>query len=113
MPAWRSLAPSWLQAPGLGCALPESLDAYDTVVLCYPNWCGDMPVDVYTFLKASDFTGKAILPLCTNEGSGVSGTGHKIAAVCPGAHVAEPLSLVGHEVERSDAAIRAWLHANL
>ena len=27
---------------------------------------------VFTFLEAFDFTGKTILPLCTNEGSGLA-----------------------------------------
>ena len=93
--------------------LPESLDAYDTVILGYPNWCGDMPMAVYTFLESLDFAGKKILPFCTNGGSGASDTDRKIEAVCPSATVAPVLSLMGHLVTQSGDAIDAWLKENL
>ena len=93
--------------------LPAGIEKYDTIILGYPNWCGDMPMAVYTFLETFDFTGKKILPFCTNEGSGASGTDRKIAATCPDAIVAPALSLVGHKVKDSSAAIEAWLKANL
>ena len=52
-------------------SMPESIDGYDTVVLAYPNYWGTVPMAVLTFLEKYDFTGKTILPLCTNEGSGM------------------------------------------
>ena len=54
--------------------MPASIDEYDTVVLAYPNYWGTMPMAVFTFLEAFDFSGKTILPLCTNEGSGMGGS---------------------------------------
>ena len=93
--------------------LPESIDAYDTVALGYPNWCGDMPMAVYTFLEAFDFSGKKILPFCTNEGSGASGTDRKIKVACPGATVAPALAITGHKVAEADPAIKRWLESNL
>ena len=45
----------------------ESVEDYDTVVLAYPNYWGTMPMAVVTFLEKYDFSGKRILPLCTNE----------------------------------------------
>ena len=53
-------------------ALPESLDDYDEIYLGYPNYCGTMPMAVYTFLEHYDWQGKTIHPFCTNEGSGLS-----------------------------------------
>ena len=44
-------------------ALPKSLDGYDVIYLGYPNWWGDVPMCVYTFLEKFDFTGKIIKPL--------------------------------------------------
>ena len=35
-------------------ALPESLDDYDEIYLGYPNYCGTMPMAVYTFLEHYD-----------------------------------------------------------
>ena len=54
--------------------MPENPDAYDEVYLGYPNYWGTMPMAVYTFLEAYDFTGKTIPPFCTHEGSGLAGT---------------------------------------
>lgn len=43
-------------------ALPESIAAYDAIVLGYPNYCGTIPMAVATFLDAFDFTGKSCCP---------------------------------------------------
>lgn len=51
--------------------LPDSIDQYDEIYLGYPNYWGDMPMAVYTFLEAFDWTGKTIHPFCTHEGSGL------------------------------------------
>lgn len=47
---------------------------YSTVFLGYPIWWGDMPMIVYNFLEKHDFSNKQIIPFCTHEGSGDSGT---------------------------------------
>lgn len=39
-------------------ALPERLDDYDEIYLGYPNYCGTMPMAVYTFLEHYDWQGK-------------------------------------------------------
>ena len=93
-------------------SLPESIDAYDTVILAYPNYWGTMPMAVYTFLEAFDFTGKTILPLCTNEGSGMGGSEREIKKTCPGAVVKNGLPITGSQVERSQASVQKWLSAN-
>ena len=59
-------------------SVPESIDEYDTVILAYPNYWGTMPMAVYTFLESFDFSGKTILPLCTNEGSGMGSSEREI-----------------------------------
>ena len=40
----------------------ESPEAYDTIFIGYPNWWGDMPMILYTFLEQYDFSGKTIIP---------------------------------------------------
>ena len=67
--------------------LPESIDQYDTIFLGYPNWWGTAPMAVFTFLDAFDFTGKTIVPFCTNEGSGMGTSEKDIRKECPGANV--------------------------
>ena len=93
-------------------ALPESIDGYDTVVLAYPNYWGTMPMAVFTFLEAFDFTGKTVLPLCTNEGSGMGGSERDIKRACPGATVKKGLSITGSQAANSAGSVRKWLSAN-
>ena len=54
----------------------EALDLskYDTILLGYPIWWGDVPMIINTFLEKYDFSGKTIIPFNTHEGSGDSGT---------------------------------------
>ena len=92
-------------------ALPDSLDDYDEIYLGYPNYWGDLPMAVYTLLEAFDWTGKTIYPFCTHEGSGLSGTGQKIARACKGARVAEGLAIRGSDADRCEGQINRWLMA--
>ncbi len=82
---------------------------YDKIVLIYPNWCGTMPMPVYTWLEAHDFAGKTICPVCTHEGSGLAETEQDIARVCPGATVTGGLAVKGSEAAESEDAVLAWL----
>lgn len=75
--------------------LPDNLDGYDEIYLGYPNYWGDMPMAVDTFLEAFDWTNKTIHPFCTHEGSGLSGTDRNIARTCKGANVKSGLSICG------------------
>lgn len=88
------------------------VSGYDVVILGYPNWCGTMPMPVFTFLESADFTGKKILPLCTNEGSGLARSVADISRLCPGADVREGLSLKGSNVNACDDILRKWLEDN-
>lgn len=56
-----------------------NLKDYDIIFLGYPNWWGDLPMAVYTFLESNDFSGKTIIPFCTHAGSGLSNTVKTIA----------------------------------
>ena len=91
------------------------LSAYDTIYLGYPIWWGDLPMFMYTLLENGDFSGKTILPFCTHEGSGLSGTPAAIADACPDAEVGEGLDLRGKTAQESpdevQAAVADWLSA--
>lgn len=89
--------------------LPDNLDSYDEIYLGYPNYWGDLPMAVYTFLEAFDWTGKTIHPFCTHEGSGLSGTERNIARTCKGVRVAEGLAICGSLVDQSGDTILQWL----
>ena len=93
-------------------SLPESIDEYDTIILAYPNYWGTMPMAVFTFLEAFDFSGKTILPLCTNEGSGMGSSEKDISKLCPNAKIAKGLALNGSSVNNCDDKVETWLKAN-
>ena len=78
--------------------LPKDLSGYDRIYLGYPNYCGTMPMAVYTFLEHYDFTGKLICPFCTHEGSGLGRSERDIKRLCPGASVKPGLALHGGSV---------------
>lgn len=84
----------------------DSIDQYDTVILGYPNWWGTMPMVCYTFLESFDFTGKTIIPFCTNEGSGMGSSERFIKKLCPSANVLSGVSIHGAEAQNSDREAR-------
>lgn len=91
----------------------EGMEDYDVIFLGYPNWWGDMPMAVYTFLESYDFSGKTIVPFCTHEGSGLSSTESSIADSCPNAEVLDGLAIRGSVAQNSqDEAVESvteWL----
>ena len=58
-------------------------------------------------------TGKTILPLCTNEGSGMGGSERDIKKACPGAVVKSGLSVTGSEAANAAGRVKKWLAANV
>lgn len=91
-------------------ALPENLEDYDTVFIGYPNWWGDMPMPLYTFLESVDLSGKTIIPFCPHGGSGFSRTVSEIAKIQPEAEVSENgLAISRNDVDGSEDEIVDWL----
>ncbi len=90
----------------------DGIDDYDTIVLAYPNYWGTMPMAVFTFLERYDFTGKTILPLCTNEGSGMGSSERDIKKVAHGAIVKSGLPVNGSSVANSQGIVSDWLREN-
>lgn len=86
----------------------ENMEQYDTIFVCFPNWCGTAPMCVFTFLEHYDLTGKRIAPLCTNEGSGLANSEKDIAESCKGAVVLPGLSVRGHQAKDSREMIAQW-----
>jgi hypothetical protein len=66
---------------------------------------------VLTFLENFDFTGKTILPLCTNEGSGLGSSERDIRKYAKGARLGRGLSITGSRAADSRGALERWLKA--
>ena len=90
----------------------ENMDAYNTIILIYPNWWGTLPQPVFTFLEEYDFAGKTILPLCTHEGSRLGGSESDIASICPGTQLLEGLSVRGSDAVSAQAEVEEWINSS-
>lgn len=88
---------------------------YDIIFIGYPNWWGDMPMPVYTFIEKHGWQGKTVIPFCTHEGSGLSGTENKLKAACQGATVLKGLAVRGataqNKREQARQSVKNWLEA--
>ncbi len=89
------------------------VEDYDIIFLGYPNWWGDMPMAVYTFIEKHNWNGKTVVPFCTHEGSGLSGTERKLKDACKGATVSEGLAVKGTTAQNSQPqalkTVQTWL----
>lgn len=87
----------------------DNLDSYDTVFLGFPNWWGDMPMAVYSFLDEYDLSGKTIVPFVTSGGSGFSSTIRAIESAEPDATVLEGLALRDNRSTQAEDDVADWL----
>ena len=86
---------------------------YDVIFIGYPNWWGDMPMAVYTFLEKHDWQDKTIVPFCTHEGSGLGCTTSKLQSACKGAKMLQGLAIYGHTAQndrkKTESTTHEWL----
>ena len=87
----------------------ENFDSYEVVYLGFPNWWGDMPMILYSFLDDYDLSGKTIVPFVTSGGSGFSNTIRTIESMEPDAEVLDGLSLGSSQAANPGDAVADWL----
>ena len=83
----------------------DNWDDYDTVLIGYPIWWGIAAWPVDTFVKASDFDGKTVIPFCTSSSSSLGQSGELLAEEANGGNWLE-----GHRFRSnpSDSDIKEW-----
>ena len=90
-----------------------NIDDYDIIFIGYPNWWGEPPMAVYTFIEKHDWNGKTVIPFITHEGSGFGGTDKKIVKACKGANSKPGYAVYGHIAQREPTTIKTqvaeWL----
>ena len=90
---------------------------YDTIFIGYPIWWGDLPPVVYTFIEEHDMDGKMIIPFCTHEGSGMSGTAGVFRRMFKRSKITNGISVLGHTAQhdrhKADIAVTTWLKLTL
>lgn len=88
----------------------DNLDAYDTIFIGYPLWWYDLPMVMYSFFDAYDFSGKTIIPFCVHNGSQFSGTIGTIAELEPDATViTDGFTVNQRDVGSAGSDVSAWL----
>lgn len=91
----------------------EEIGKYETIFIGYPIWWGDLPMPVYTFLESKNLDGKTIIPFCTHEGSGLSGTAGTFKSMFKKSTVKDGLAIRGRTAQKdaaaSEKAVDAWL----
>lgn len=90
-------------------ALPENMDQYDEVWIGSPVYWGTMPMAVFTFLDAIDWSGKTIHPFCTHEGSGLGRIPSGLAREAKEAKIASGLAVHGSEVDQAKSLVERWI----
>lgn len=88
--------------------IPKSIDEYDTIFIGFPSWWGTMPMAMFTFLENFDFSGKTLIPFCSNEGSGLGSSVNDLKNACKTANVKAGLSIHGSETENLESTIANW-----
>ena len=88
----------------------ENLGQYDVFFLGYPNWWGDMPMILYSFLESHNLSGKTIIPFNTHGGSEFSNTINSIAALQPNASVIKKgFTVSRNTVQNCADDVAAWI----
>lgn len=86
-----------------------SVEDYDVLLLGYPNWWSSMPMPVWTFLEACDWTGKQVYPFCTHGGGGFGHSREDLKRLLPGAKVESGFATSEMALQRMDASLEQWL----
>lgn len=86
-----------------------TVENHDIIFVGYPNWWGDMPMPVYTFIDKNKWNGKTVIPFCTHEGSGLSDTETRIAEACKGATVRKGLAIKGYDAQNGREKTRKYI----
>ena len=87
----------------------ENWEQYDTIFVGYPNWWGDAPMIVLSFLESYDCTGKTVIPFCTSGGGGFGSSVDSVTASAAGATVLEGFHVGGSSVSGAKEDVAAWI----
>ena len=100
------------ERPSLRFPLPDS-SGLESLILVYPNWWGDLPMPVYTFLDGINTDGLMVYPVCTHEGNGLGMTDRCLSGVYPKARIMPGIAIRGTSVQENRADAVAKLRGYL
>lgn len=89
------------------------VEDYDVIFIGMPNWWGEAPMALYTFIEKHSWQGKTVIPFATHEGSGMGGIDKRIMEACKGATMLTGFAVYGHEAQNERQAtekkVGKWL----
>lgn len=87
----------------------NNIKSYDLVFIGYPIWWGTFAAPVKTFLSEYDFSGKTIVPFCTNAGSGLGRSVSDISKLCPHSTILDGFAVWGKDAKTAQNKVSEWL----
>lgn len=87
----------------------ENWDDYQVIFVGYPNWWGDVPMLINTFLEAHDFNGKTVIPFCTHGSGGFGNSLSSIESGTQGAELLDGFEVAGSSVDNARSEVTQWI----
>lgn len=86
-----------------------NMDDYDVVFLGYPNWWNTIPMPLFTFMGEYNFSGKTIIPFCTNGGGGFGRGVEDMKSSLSNAKFQNGIEIRDTNVAKSKDEVTKWL----
>ena len=100
--------------PALSSPLPDMKDIENTIIV-YPNWWGDLPMALYTFLDGIRKDGLNIYPVCTHEDNGLAMMERKLQQVYKEEKIIKGIAIRGSvaqdDAEKTEEILRKYLES--
>ena len=98
------------ERPALLDAVGLDISKYDVIYLGFPIWYRTFPRIIATFLNKYDFTGKTIIPFCTNDEEYFGFSLLELQSVAKGANVKDGLVVRGVKVDEADEQVKEFVN---
>ncbi|WP_243124550.1 flavodoxin [Enterocloster clostridioformis] len=89
----------------------ENLDAYDTVMIGYPNWWSGVPMPVLSFIENNNLSGKKIILFCSHGTGGLARSVREITEELPADCSVEEnvLGIYRADIPGGQPKVQEWL----
>lgn len=88
--------------PAIKRPLPD-ISQYRNMILVFPNWWGDLPKPVYTFLDSIDTEGLTVYLIGTHEDNGLAMIDRMLSQAYPKAKFVKGIAIKGTVVQSDEA----------
>lgn len=98
--------------PALRNPLPDT-EGMKNLILVYPNWWGNLPTAVYSFLDGINTEGITVYPVCTHEDNGLAMTERILMKAYPEAEIRKGIAIRGTLVQSDPGKVESELEKYL